>query len=419
MIKMMYFIIYYSKGSDKMSKPTLYKLFYSNPDKYETEYNNRFNDDDTIHIGIEIGKFNAFVCQSANIMNTIIAIERVDKKINDKCYHLPPIAVHQFAGRCLIDEIVKTNDIEGVHSTKREIGEVLENISVNNKKNRFDGIVKKYLTLMNDSEISIKSSYDIRKIYDDIFLDEIKTDDIDNSPDGEIFRKNNVGIQGNDGKIIHNGIAGENNIISAMEKSINFLNDDRYDVLLRLAIFHYLFGYIHPFYDGNGRTSRFISSYFLSKNLNRLIGYRISYTIRKNIQKYYKAFTVCNHYNSHGDLTPFAEMFLAIVLESEKDLLDALNTRSDKLDYYRNLIVFLPGSEIEETWRLYDLLIQAALFSNEGISINDLCGYIEVSPATLRKKIKQLPENLYEVNTSHKKKYYSMNLEEMSKFVKK
>lgn len=407
------------KRSGEMSKSTLYKFFYSNPDKYETEYNNRFNDDDTVHIDIKIGKFDAFVCQSANVMNAIIAIERIDKKINDKCYNLPPIAIRQFASRCLIDEIVKTNDIEGVHSTKREIGEVLENISINNKKNRFDGIVKKYLTLMSNSEISIKSSSDIRKIYDDIFLDEIKIDDADNSPDGKFFRKSNVGIQGNDGKIIHRGITGENNIISAMEKSINFLNDDRYDILLRIAVFHYLFGYIHPFYDGNGRTSRFISSYFLSKNLNSLIGYRISYTIRKNIQKYYKAFTVCNHYNSHGDLTPFAEMFLTIVLESEKDLLDALNTRSDKLGYYRKLICFLPGNEIEETWRLYDLMIQAALFSNEGISINDLCGCIEVSPATLRKKIKQLPENLYDVNTSHKKKYYSMNLEEMSKFVKK
>lgn len=419
MIKMRYFIIYYVKESDEMSKPILYKLFYSAPDRYETEYNNRFNDDDTIHIDIEIGKFKAFVCQSVNIMNTIIAIERVDKKINDKCYHLPPIAVHQFASRCLIDEIVKTNDIEGVRSTRKEIGEVLENISTNNKKNRFEGIVKKYLTLMNDSKISIKSSSDIRKIYDDIFLDEIKTDDIDNSPDGEIFRKESVSVQGNDGKIIHHGIMGEKNIISAMEKSISFLNDDKYDILLRLAVFHYLFGYIHPFYDGNGRTSRFISSYFLSKNLNHLIGYRISYTIRKNIQKYHKAFTICNHYNSHGDLTPFAEMFLAIVLESENDLLEALNTRSDKLHYYRNLICFLPDSEIKEMYILYDLLVQAALFSNEGISINDLCDYIEVSPATLRKRLKQIPENLCEVNTSHKKKYYSMNLEEMSNFAKK
>ena len=39
---------------------------------------------------------------------------------------LPDIAKEQYSRKCLIDEIVLTNKIEGVHSSRKEIGEVLD-----------------------------------------------------------------------------------------------------------------------------------------------------------------------------------------------------------------------------------------------------------------------------------------------------
>ncbi|MCD5410533.1 MAG: Fic family protein [Clostridiales bacterium] len=43
--------------------------------------------------------------------------------------------------------------------------------------------------------------------------------------------------------------------MSNLEKYINN-NFDNIDLLVKLAVIHYQFEAIHPFYDGNGRTGR-------------------------------------------------------------------------------------------------------------------------------------------------------------------
>ena len=401
-----------------MSKKTLYKLFYADPSAFNAEYDKRFHDEDTIHLDIKIGEHSAFVCQSAEIFKLIISIERSNNEISQICNHLPGIALSQFQQRCLIDEIVLTNNIEGVHSTRKEISEILQDLSKNNKRERFVGLVNKYVLLMKSETLPLQTPEDVRKIYDDIFYEEIKATDPDDLPDGKIFRKSDVGVYSPTGKKIHNGLYPESEIISVMKNSLDFLNDSHYDILLRIAIFHYLFGYIHPFYDGNGRTSRFISSYMLSQNLNKLIGYRISFTIKKHINKYYEAFKICNHYNNRGDLTPFAEMFLEIVDVSMHQLYQALSERSEKLMHYINLITQLPNTKDESMCRIYDYLIQAALFSNMGISQKELEHEMGMTYNTVRSRLKRIPEELLITNKQGNRPFYLLNLKAVDELLK-
>ena len=401
-----------------MSKKTLYKLFYADPSTFNAEYDKRFHDEDTIHLDIKIGEHSAFVCQSAEIFKLIISIERSNNEISQICNHLPGIALSQFQQRCLIDEIVLTNNIEGVHSTRKEISEILQDLSKNNKRERFVGLVNKYVLLMKNETLPLQTPEDVRKIYDDIFYEEIKATDPDDLPDGKIFRKSDVGVYSPTGKKIHNGLYPESEIISAMKNSLDFLNDSHYDILLRIAIFHYLFGYIHPFYDGNGRTSRFISSYMLSQNLNKLIGYRISFTIKEHINKYYEAFKICNHYNNRGDLTPFAEMFLEIVDVSMHQLYHALSERSEKLMHYINLITQLPNAKDESMCRIYDYLIQAALFSNMGISQKELEHEMGMTYNTVRSRLKRIPEELLITNKQGNRSFYLLNLKAVDELIK-
>lgn len=393
-----------------MAYDSLYKLFYSDSQKYKSEFQYRFNNKDTIHLNINIGESPAFILPTSEIYKLIISIERTNNDVNLICNKLPSIALNQFALRCLIDEIVLTNNIEGVYSTRKEISEILQNLSKHNKRERFSGLVSKYALLMTKNDVQLSDSNDIRKIYDDIFLDEIKENDCDNLPDGKIFRKSNVSVYSETGKEIHGGVFPESKIIITLDNALAFLNNENIDYLIRISAFHYLFGYIHPFYDGNGRTSRFISSYLLSRQLNELIGYRISYTIKENINKYYKAFKISNHYNNRGDLTPFTEMFLSIINKSMIQLKEALEEKESKFSYYLGLIEKLPNMDSENMGNLYDVLIQAALFSNIGISIQELEEHLNVTYNTLHRRLKRIPETLLLVNQQKGKFFYLLNL---------
>jgi Fic family protein len=76
-------------------------------------------------------------------------------------------------------------------------------------------------------------------------------------------------------------------LLSNLEKYIN--TDDEIDPLIKMAIIHYQFESIHPFYDGNGRTGRIINVlYLVLKDLiSTPILYLSSYII-KNKNDYYR-----------------------------------------------------------------------------------------------------------------------------------
>lgn len=400
-----------------MAYTSLYKLFYKNPDVYNKEYESRFNNSECIKLDIFIGEHQAFFCPDTDIYKSLVSIEKHDKKINELYNMLPGMAITQFAKRCLIDEIVLTNNIEGVHSTRREINDILDDLSIDNKRNRFTGLVKKYQMLMENESIDFSTCSDIRKIYDEIFSEEIRMDNHKNLPDGKIFRKSSVSVVSPTDKEIHSGLYPESRIIETMEKALKFLNNENIEDIFRISVFHYLFGYIHPFYDGNGRMSRFISSYLLSKSYNNLIAYRISYTIKENITNYYEAFKICNHKNNKGDLTPFLDMFLKVVEISLSQLCEALEKRVMHLMYYRDAIKDLPSGTEDEMYEMYWYLVQASLFSDNGISLEELQDCMDVTYNTLNNRKKRIFSDLITENKYGRKKYFKLNLENAKKYL--
>ncbi len=374
-----------------MSYVLLSHLFYKSKKEYEALYEKRITSESTYVLPIKIGDHKAFYCLCPEIHQISMQIMQLDKNIFHIRNDLPNAALVQFANKCLIDEIKLTNDIEGVYSTRKELAAVLGEMDGKAKKKRFYGLLNKYKMLSSDHEFALNTSTDIKEIYNDLVLKEVAEDCIDNVPDGEIFRKDIAQVTSPTQKVIHQGAYPEAKIIQLMEQALNILNQKEIPILIRISIFHYLFGYIHPFYDGNGRTSRFISSYLLSKEFDFLIGFRLSYTIKAHIKEYYDAFEECNNEKNLGDLTPFIIMFLRIILESFENLYDALEKRNNLLSKFSSILA--DNEDMSDELKTFAfILAQASLFSNEGITKKQLGSELSISESTVNKRLAKLRE---------------------------
>ena len=211
-------------------------------------------------------------------------------------------------------------------------------------------------------------------------------------------------------KIIHKGVYPESDLIEMMQISLDFLNNKNYTKFIRIAVFHYLFGYMHPFYDGNGRTSRFISSYLLSKFLNPLVCYSLSYTIKNNISKYYKSFEITNDKNNRGDITPFIFGFLEILKSLYSDLIDIMNEKLEQIIYYHHISIKITDNKNDYKYRNFIfVLFQNSICGEYGLTVPELVEAVDVSQATIRKYLKWAKEFLYIEKDGHAYRY-SMNL---------
>jgi|LFRM01.2.fsa_nt_gb Fic family protein len=93
------------------------------------------------------------------------------------------------------------------------------------------------------------------------------------------------------GEVIYTPPSGEKEILTLMDNLEKYINEDydNVDPLIKLAVIHYQFEAIHPFYDGNGRTGRIINVlYLILKDLlDSPILYLSKYIIR-NKTAYYR-----------------------------------------------------------------------------------------------------------------------------------
>lgn len=115
------------------------------------------------------------------------------------------------------------------------------------------------------------------------------------------LEKNNAGFRKVPGTALKNATTGEvvytppqdyDTIKDLMSNLEQFVNDDNlsdFDPLVKMAIIHYQFESIHPFYDGNGRTGRIINVlYLVMKDLLDLPILYLSRYIIENKAQYYK-----------------------------------------------------------------------------------------------------------------------------------
>jgi len=115
----------------------------------------------------------------------------------------------------------------------------------------------------------------------------------------QIIKENDAGIRNvpgtqlknpTTGKVIYTPPEGENLIRIKLKDLEDFIHaKDNIDPLIKMAMIHYQFEAIHPFFDGNGRTGRIILLLYLQlSGLIELPALYLSRYIIKNKENYYK-----------------------------------------------------------------------------------------------------------------------------------
>lgn len=401
-----------------MKYKPLKPIYHKNRAQYEETFHSRFYSESAVRLPVDIGKNPAFFIVNAELLQIIFDIMELNGKILLISEKLPDIARYHFHKTCMINEISMTNEMEGVHSSRKEIKKIIEGVKGTPNEKCLVGLVQKYTLLMDNPYNNIRNCNDILNIFNDLVREEIATENPKELPDGEIFRKDSVSIYNESQKEIHTGLYPEERIISAMQSSIGILNDESINILIRIALFHYMFGYIHPFYNGNGRVSRFISSSLIAESLNPYISYRLSHTIKNEKKKYYDAFEICNHPLNRGDLTPFIIAFLKIVKKAAIEIKEIMEQKKGDYDHYRNITASLGLKDSDRVF--LNTLISTTLFSlnDIGLSGKELCSILEISRSTLSKRIAEINKNntIIIKNTADRKNHYSVDFNVLEHF---
>ena len=390
------------------------KLFYNlgSMEQRLEKVEERKNYDSTLQIGLKIkpekqkNKYDLYYVPTLETMNIIRKINLEDKRIVELYEKLPDIAKESFYIDIVSSEIQNTNNIEGVESKREDIVYTAKKVVKNNINNKNDNlkflsIVRSYTAIknMNDDSTSdesvrkINDVKDIRKIYDSITAEGVAEE---NLPDGELFRKGVVYIQGKKGTL-HDGVSNADNsepiIKELLSKLVDFINTQDCN-LIKNAIFHYYFGYVHPFYDGNGRTARFISSLILQEEYSWLTACSLSQGVNKKRNLYLKAFESTNSLAMQGEMNFFVDSFLKLINIGQTEILENLYSKTILLEAAYDVIK--SDERVVSDEKMFNIVysaVQMYLFgNNDYLEIKDIEDLADCGNAKARKYANNLCE---------------------------
>lgn len=138
-----------------------------------------------------------------------------------------------------------------------------------------------------------------------------------------------------------------------MEELLEWVNTSELPTLIIAAIFHHRFVFIHPFFDGNGRTVRLAMNLLLMKD-----GFPPAIILINDQKKYYEALNLANK----GDYTKLALMMCQAAERS--------------LDIY--LSAHPSESLVNDYWPIYDIVSEPDMpYGQEYVSLLARSGKID------------------------------------------
>lgn len=280
-------------------------------------------------IGIDTPNGRLFVAMPRELSVLYERVLRTERKVSSMMRSIPPIAQMALTRSLVLDEVVNTNAIEDIHSTRQQVKEALDSATGDGSMRRFKEFARLYLELSRSDHEVPTTPEDIRSIYDKIMDKELPETKL---PDGKLFRADGVNILAGGVKVVHSGLEPEERIVEAMERMLTLINREDIPEVIAAIASHYVFEYAHPFYDGNGRTGRYLLSLFLNNALSAPTVLSLSRAIAENRDVYYKAFQTAENPLNRGELTFFVSHMLELIRAAQTGVIEGIELRKSAFE---------------------------------------------------------------------------------------
>lgn len=326
------------------------------------------------------------------IHKKIDEIDKIGKELYEKINRQASFK-NDFLLDSTIEEAITSAIYEGAHSTRAQAEQLIA--SGSKPKNKDEWMLLNNYLAMNwvRKNQSLELSKDvILKLHKIVTENTLEGDDVNFQ--GK-FRNDTVFVGS------HEGID-SSKIEKTIDEMISVVNNNpRYfHPLLKGILIHYFIGYIHPFFDGNGRTARALF-YFKSikNNLNYVELLSVSAYLRTHGKQYEKSFEKVKE--NEFDLT----YFINFCLDS---MLLALQEVERKVNYLLRMNDLIDKYQLSQTQ--VGLLQRMALHKFRTIDIEEYASQIDKSREFARQELKVLLElNLVSAVKKGKKLVYKVN----------
>ena len=313
--------------------------------------------------------------------------------------NVPQIDGFELLKETLIEEGYYSSTIEGANTTVKVAKTLAFGKSKPKNKSEFM-VLNNFKALLEledkKQEITNDLIFRIHKITVENTLEEDYNIGCYRTEPNEIINQN--------GKVIFSPIANIEKMNLMMNSLLEFLKDNEFskpiDKIYKAISFHFLFAFIHPFDDGNGRTVRILFTYLL-----KLYGYDMFYYIslseiinRKKAKDYYRAFLDVERSDMNDknnfDLTYFFYYMTGVMIEGLKLLKHRINTHLRE-DIIKNIAM---KNNIDLTPRQEEII---KILSNKNntfiITSKELSNILDVTSRTIQRDLKLLSDfNLIE-----------------------
>jgi len=174
-----------------------------------------------------------------------------------------------------------------------------------------------------------------------------------------------------------------NRLMANLERFINDSTISDLDPLVKMAIIHFQFESIHPFYDGNGRTGRIMNIlYLILQNLQNLpVLYLSSYIIRTK-PEYYRLLQYVRDTNN------WEEWILYMVEGIEQTAIETIGLITDIKELMLNF-----KNKLRDNYKFYSQDLLNNLFKHPYTKIEFIVNDLNVSRITAANYLNKLAED--------------------------